>query len=104
MPKLLFFAPKSARKQGFSLNDPKSTKFQPKSGITYENTKGKVKSYKQVACINRPRSARAVANACEKTSAPVSYVGLLVDGSLGLLWIWRYKNQEKALKKEGFSL
>ena len=42
--------------------------------------KGKIKSYKQVALgINRPRSARAVANACGKNPYAPKYhvIGLL---------------------------
>ena len=62
---LLFFALKSARKQGFFM---KGTDFQLKVW-NYIKTipKGKIKTYKQVAIgINRPKAARAVANACAK--------------------------------------
>ena len=59
----------------------KGTKFQIKVwNYLMKIPKGKVKSYKQVALgINRPRSARAVANACGKNPyAPkaVSYTHL----------------------------
>ena len=59
---------KSARKQGFSLMILKGTKFQLKVWKYLKTIrKGKVKTYKQVAlAINKPRSARAVANACAK--------------------------------------
>ena len=63
---LLFFAPKSARKQGFFFM--KGTDFQLKVW-NYIKTipKGKIKTYKQVAIgINRRKAARAVANACAK--------------------------------------
>ena len=51
----------------------KGTKFQRKVWKYLKTIpKGKVKTYKQVAIgINRPKSARAVANACAKN--PVSY-------------------------------
>ena len=59
---------KSARIQGFLMMKLKGTKFQL-SVWKYLKTipKGKVKTYKQVAIgIKRPKSARAVANACAK--------------------------------------
>ena len=66
----------------------KGTKFQIKVW-NYLKTipKGKVKNYKQVAIgIKRPKSARAVANACAKTpyatKIPCHRV-IRVDGSLG---------------------
>ena len=71
--------------------------------------KGKVKSYKQVALgINRPRSARAVANACGKNpyapKVPCHRV-IRSDGSLGgYSGSGGIKTKKKLLKKEGFSL
>ena len=53
----------------------KGTKFQLKVW-NYLKTipKGTVKTYKQVAiAIKRPKSARAVANACGKTLMPLKY-------------------------------
>tara|TARA_B100001540_G_C15398639_1_gene457792 strand:- start:300 stop:527 length:228 start_codon:yes stop_codon:yes gene_type:complete len=70
--------------------------------------KGKVKSYKQVALgINRPRSARAVANACGKNpyapKVPCHRV-IRSDGSLGgYSGSGGIKTKKKLLKKEGFS-
>ena len=70
--------------------------------------KGKVKSYKQVALsINRPRSARAVANACGKNpyapKVPCHRV-IRSDGSLGgYSGSGGIKTMKKLLKKEGFS-
>ena len=70
--------------------------------------KGKVKSYKQVASgINRPRSARAVANACGKNpyapKVPCHRV-IRSDGSLGgYSGSGGIKTKKKLLKKEGFS-
>jgi len=70
--------------------------------------KGKVKSYKQVALgINRPRSARAVANACGKNpyapKVPCHRV-IRSDGSLGgYSRSGGIKVKKKLLKKEGFS-
>ena len=62
----------------------KGTKFQVKVW-NYLKTipKGKVKTYKQVAIdINKPKSARAVANACARTHMPLKYP---VIGSSGLM-------------------
>ena len=70
--------------------------------------KGKVKSYKQVALgINRPRSSRAVANACGKNpyapKVPCHRV-IRSDGSLGgYSGSGGIKTKKKLLKKEGFS-
>ena len=70
--------------------------------------KGKIKSYKQVALsINRPRSARAVANACGKNpyapKVPCHRV-IRSDGSLGgYSGSGGIKTKKKLLKKEGFS-
>ena len=71
--------------------------------------KGKVKTYKQVAiAINRPKSARAVANACGKNPyAPKIPCHRVIrsDGGLG-----GYSSQggintkKKLLRKEGFYL
>ena len=70
--------------------------------------KGKVKSYKQVAVgINRPRSARAVANACGKNPYPPKvpcHRVIRSDGSLGgYSGSGGIKTKKKLLKKEGFS-
>jgi len=70
--------------------------------------KGKIKTYKQVALgINRPRSARAVANACGKNpyapKVPCHRV-IRSDGSLGgYSRSGGIKVKKKLLKKEGFS-
>ena len=70
--------------------------------------KGKIKSYKQVALgINRPRSARAVANACGKNpyapKVPCHRV-IRSDGALGgYSGSGGLKTKKKLLKKEGFS-
>ena len=70
--------------------------------------KGKVKTYKQVALgINRPRSARAVANACGKNpyapKVPCHRV-IRSDGSLGgYSGSGGIKTKKNLLKKEGFS-
>ncbi len=70
--------------------------------------KGKVKSYKQVAVgINRPRSARAVANACGKNPYPPKvpcHRVIRSDGALGgYSGSGGLKTKKKLLKKEGFS-
>ena len=70
--------------------------------------KGKVKSYKQVALsINRPRSARAVANACGKNPYPPKvpcHRVIRSDGALGgYSGSGGLKTKKKLLKKEGFS-
>ena len=74
--------------RGFSLMILKGTKFQLKVW-KYLRTipKGKVKTYKQVAIsIKRPKSARAVANACAKNPyAPKIPCHRVIrsDGALG---------------------
>ena len=71
--------------------------------------KGKVKTYKEVAKgINRPKSARAVANACGKNhyapKVPCHRV-IRSDGTLGgFSSPGGTKAKKKLLKKEGFSL
>ena len=71
--------------------------------------KGSVKSYKQVANgINRPKSARAVANACAKNpyspKVPCHRV-IRSDRTLGgFSGPGGTKAKKKLLKKEGFSL
>tara|TARA_B100000965_G_scaffold139889_1_gene116464 strand:- start:1037 stop:1312 length:276 start_codon:yes stop_codon:yes gene_type:complete len=71
--------------------------------------KGKVKTYKQVAiAINRPKSARAVANACGKNpyapKVPCHRV-IRSDRTLGGFSAPGGTNvKKKLLKKEGFSL
>ena len=71
--------------------------------------KGKVKTYKQVAIgINRPKSARAVANACAKNpyapKVPCHRV-IRSDGTLGgFSSPGGTKTKKKLLSKEGFSL
>ena len=70
--------------------------------------KGKVKTYKQVAIgINKPKSARAVANACGKhpysPKIPCHRV-IRSDGTLGgFSGPGGLKKKKKLLKKEGFS-
>ena len=70
--------------------------------------KGKVKTYKQVAIgINKPKSARAVANACGNNpyspKIPCHRV-IRSDGSLGgFSGPGGIKMKKKLLKKEGFS-
>ena len=70
--------------------------------------KGSVKTYKQVAiAINKPKSARAVANACAKNpyapNIPCHRV-IRSDGSLGGFSApGGIKVKKKLLKKEGFS-
>ena len=87
----------------------KGTKFQLKVW-KYLRTipKGKVKTYKQVAiAINRPKSARAVANACGKNpyspKIPCHRV-IRTDGTLGgYSGKGGIKTKKKMLKNEGFS-
>ena len=86
----------------------KGTKFQLKVWkYLMKIQKGKVKTYKQVAiAINRPRSARAVANACGKNPysprVPCHRV-IRSDGSLGGFSApGGLKTKKKLLKKEGF--
>ena len=70
---------------------------------------GKVKTYKEVAiAINRPKSARAVANACGKNpyspKVPCHRV-IRSDGTLGgFSGKGGLKTKKKLLKKEGFLL
>ena len=69
--------------------------------------KGKVKTYKEVAIgINRPKSARAVANACGKNpyapEVPCHRV-IRSDGALGgYSALGGTKIKKKLLKSEGF--
>jgi len=69
--------------------------------------KGSVKTYKQVAIgINRPKSARAVANACGMNpyspKVPCHRV-IRSDGTLGgFSASGGIKTKKKLLKKEGF--
>ena len=71
--------------------------------------KGKVKTYKQVAIgINKPKSARAVANACGKNpyspKIPCHRV-IRSNGKLGgFSGPGGIKAKKKLLKMEGFSL
>ena len=69
--------------------------------------KGSVKTYKQVAiAINRPKSARAVGNACAKNPyAPTIPCHRVIksDGTLGgFSSPGGVKAKKKLLKKEGF--
>tara|TARA_Y100000590_G_scaffold451128_1_gene591939 strand:+ start:532 stop:807 length:276 start_codon:yes stop_codon:yes gene_type:complete len=90
--------------------DLKGTKFQIKvwKYIT-KIRKGNVKTYKQVAIgINRPKSARAVANACGKNpyapKVPCHRV-IRSDGTLGGFSApGGSKTKAKLLKKEGYLL
>ena len=88
----------------------KGTKFQIKVWkYLLKIPKGSVKSYKQVARgINRPNSARAVANACGKNpyspKVPCHRV-IRSDGSFGGYSApGGTKTKKKLLKKEGFLL
>ena len=71
--------------------------------------KGSVKTYKEVAiAVNRPKSYRAVANACGKNpyapKVPCHRV-IRSDGSLGgFSGPGGEKTKKKLLKKEGFLL
>ena len=85
----------------------KGTKFQKKVW-NYLKTikKGSLKTYKQVAKgINRPKSARAVANAVGKNPFPPKipcHRVIRSDGSLGgYSGIGGIKTKKKLLKKEG---
>ena len=88
----------------------KGTKFQIKVWkylITIP--KGKVKTYKEVAIgINKPKSARAVANACAKNPyAPKIPCHRVIrsDGGLGgYSGFGGIKAKKKLLKNEGFIL
>ena len=86
----------------------KGTKFQIKVWkYLMKIPKGSVKTYKQVAIgINRPKSARAVANACGKNpyspKVPCHRV-IRSDGTLGgFSASGGIKTKKKLLKKEGF--
>ena len=88
----------------------KGTKFQIKVWKYLKTIpKGKVKTYKQVALgINRPKSARAVANACAKNpyapDIPCHRV-IRSDGGLGgYSGRGGVKTKKMLLKREGFSL
>tara|TARA_X000000368_G_C22700678_1_gene566646 strand:- start:306 stop:575 length:270 start_codon:yes stop_codon:yes gene_type:complete len=88
----------------------KGTKFQIKVWkCLMEIPKGQVKTYKQVAkAINRPKSARAVANACAKNpyapKVPCHRV-IRSDGTYGGFSAkGGTKLKKKLLKKEGFTL
>ena len=87
----------------------KGTKFQVKVWKYLKTiSKGRVKTYKQVAIsINRPKSARAVANACAKNPySPKIPCHRIVrsDGKLGgFSGPGGIKFKKKLLKKEGFS-
>ena len=71
--------------------------------------KGKVKTYKEIAmAINRPKAARAVANACAKNpyapEVPCHRV-IRSNGTLGgYSAAGGTKTKKKILRKEGFSL
>ena len=90
-----------------SNNDFRGTKFQKKVWIYLKTIrKGTVKTYKQVAiAINRPKSARAVANAVGKNPFPTKipcYRVIRSDGSLGgYSGKGGYKTKRLLLKKEG---
>jgi methylated-DNA-[protein]-cysteine S-methyltransferase len=88
----------------------KGTKFQIKVWKYLKSiAKGKVKTYKEVAiAINKPKAARAVANACAKNpyapNVPCHRV-IRSDGSLGgFSSPGGTKAKKKLLKKEGFLL
>ena len=88
----------------------KGTKFQVKVW-NYIKTipKGRVKTYKEVAIgLNKPKSARAVANACAKNpyapKIPCHRV-IRTDGTLGgYSGKGGIKTKKKLLKREGFHL
>ena len=86
----------------------KGTKFQKKVW-NYLKTikKGEVKTYKQVAiAINRPKSARAVANAIGRNPYPIKipcHRVIRSDGALGgYSGKGGVKTKRKLLKSEGF--
>ena len=88
----------------------KGTKFQLKVWKYLKTIpRGTVKTYKQVAIgINRPKSARAVANACARNpyapKIPCHRV-IRTDGSLGGYSAkGGIKTKKKLLKREGFRL
>tara|TARA_B100001996_G_scaffold309146_1_gene250754 strand:+ start:185 stop:454 length:270 start_codon:yes stop_codon:yes gene_type:complete len=88
----------------------KGTKFQIKVWkYLMKIPKGSVKTYKQVAIgINRPKSARAVGNACSKNPyAPAVPCHRVIksDGSIGGFSAPGGQiAKKKLLKKEGFSI
>ena len=88
----------------------KGTEFQQKVWKYLKTIpKGKVKTYKQVAIgINRPKSARAVANACANNPyAPKIPCHRVIrsDGSLGgYSGAGGVKAKKSLLKREGFQL
>ena len=77
------------KNQGFlNMKSLSGTKFQLKVWKYLKKIpKGEIKTYKQVAiAINRPKSARAVANACAKNPYPPKipcHRVIRSDGSLG---------------------
>ena len=88
----------------------KGTKFQVKVWKYLKSIpKGKVKTYKQVAiAIKKPKSARAVANACAKNpyapNIPCHRV-IRTDGCLGgYSGKGGIKTKKKLLNSEGFDL
>ena len=91
-------------------NDLKGTKFEKKVWNYIKSIKkGSVKTYKEVAIgINRPKSARAVANAIGKNPfAPKIPCHRVIrsDGSLGgYSGKGGIKTKKKLLKKEGIRL
>ena len=102
---------KSARKQGFStVMILKGTKFQLKVWKYLKSIpKGRVKTYKQVAIgIKRPKSSRAVANACAKNPyAPKIPCHRVIrsDGTLGgYSGRGGIKQKLKLLKSENVSI
>jgi len=104
--------PKKCKETGFfsKIMILKGTKFQVKVwNYLMKIPKGSVKTYKQVAiAINRPKSARAVANACGHNpyspKVPCHRV-IRSDGSLGGFSApGGTKTKKKLLKKEGFLL
>ena len=106
--KLLFFVPEKVQGTGFFFKMiPKGTKFQLKVW-NYLKTipKGQVRSYLEVAkAINKPKAARAVANAVGKNpNAPKIPCHRVIrsDGSLGgYSGPGGIKTKKKLLKKEG---
>jgi len=88
----------------------KGTKFQIKVwNYIKKIPKGRVKTYKEVAIgLNKPKSARAVANACAQNpyapKIPCHRV-IRTDGTLGgYSGKGGIKTKKKLLKREGFHL
>jgi methylated-DNA-[protein]-cysteine S-methyltransferase len=88
----------------------KGTKFQVKVWKYLKTIpKGRVKTYKEVAIgINKPKSARAVANACAKNpyapKIPCHRV-IRTDGTFGgYSGKGGVKTKKRLLKREGFQL